>query len=239
MGAFALDASRITWTERAPAYRSELWRIAKDGGAPTHVVALEQSYEGVTAVGGGASWVWGLYTRIGLVTSANAVSELWEGVPGNTVMMIADGPTVFVAAEYGIFRMESPYPVPLVARRAFALTFDSSDFYFTDYTVPGKQPFVTDKGTLWRAPKAGGAPIALLTNPGLLGGLRLDGDKIYVADRIDGTVLRVNKDGTGVVTVGVNAAGEQAIGLAVDDACVYWSASAGDGAPSHVYAAPK
>jgi hypothetical protein len=129
----------------------------------------------------------------------------------------------------------------LQAETAGPLRFDATNVYFQLCDL------YTDAHWLVSVPQTGGATTTIAAANGSLGfsDYTLDGaGHLYATEREPNDVVRMNTDGSEHVILATGGTSgnpvEQAIGIAVDDTCVYWGSADGeDDARNHVYATPK
>jgi hypothetical protein len=230
---FAVDDFGITWQKIASGgATTDIYRVPKHGGAVTALATLSGQFWGCISIPNGAVYVWN-DTLLDEVDAQGAVTPIGP-LPTATNDMVFDGSATYLVASGGVYREQGGAFQAVANAGAYGLylVVDATDVYFEVGDSAGNR-------TLARAPKTGGTPTTLLTTSNYaIAELALDASHLYVVQRTQDTVLRMNKDGTAQVTIGTAAPNEGAIGVAVDDTCVYWG-SVSSGTTTYIDAVAK
>ena len=222
VSAFALDATHITWIDPPVLKQAPI-----GGGAPTTFSDPGgSSYYDSINLGNGVFLVTKNDTILDAITPQGASTTLSSDILLSTGKVLADGNVLYGASwSGGMFRFENGIVKKYGTVGAFDFAFDATDLYFTEQYSSGN-------ASIWRLAKAGGAATPIAVTGGAFGnGIALDGTHVYFADK--GNVIRIGKDGTSPLQIGLPS-DDETIGIALDDACVYWGTVAG-----RVFAAPK
>jgi len=140
--------------------------------------------------------------------------------------MVISGPTLYVGATQGLFAWDGASSLTkLTSIKVADLALDGDSIVFTEGFDSGNEAPLS----VWREPLIGGDPVPLVSDySDLLGGIAVDNASVYFVDR-GGSIVRITKE-SGVVTVIASAeTGYQAEAVALDDRCVYFTATAVSG----------
>jgi len=233
-----LRASTLDWVKWDP-QSSSIITIPKSGGALSTLVSeMQPGFAGLTSGPGDDVFLFGASVENNTlleVTDTGVVTNKGLIPPNATDLQISDG-VLYFGVEYGgvtaldaqgmfHFLGKGPGDIPVPGN----LRFDAQTVYFMNYD------YLTSGRWLMSVPKSGGPVATLASHPNgedQYGDLRVSGS-VYFTEGQAGLVWRMDPDGSNKAVVGTSQPKDGALGLAVDDLCVYWRGT------FHVYAAPR
>jgi len=225
---FLVDGPNLVWASNG------LEMTPLSGGPSQKIGSL--SAAGVTADDNGLL-VWqfdGIESPLEQVERQGAsVTAVTTALPDATIQMIAVGDTFYGGSETeGVFTITNGAVAKLGTAPVNDLAWDGTTLFFTEWGMSSVSVWRVDDGN---ATSITPVPYAWL------GGLAVTSDYVYFANRSTGGVERIDKDGTNHVTVGsvpVVGAWSEALGVAVDASCVYWTVAQDGPDSAGVWVAP-
>jgi hypothetical protein len=245
LSAFALDSTGITWWEILNGKtKTDVKHVSKQGGAVVTLTTLGDYFFYGSGGPAGSIYAWSA-SALDQVATNGGVTQIPTGAPTYVTSLADDDGIVYLTAGSTLYRWSGAAFQPLASAPGLYLdimAFDANTIFVASGSEGG---FVVSA-----LPKTGTSFTTLLTVPtSYLGGIAVDGDHVWVVDRISGIgnnfihapsmLLRMAKDGSDLTTFATNPS-SQIVGVAVDDLCVYWTETEGNGSlPSRVVAARK
>ncbi len=227
------DADVAWWKIDLGGKTTTLKRTPKAGGATVDVGKIPSPVYGITELPNHVVALYG--DTIVTVTAQGQVTVLAANPPAFVSSLVPDGSGFLVTAESTLYRFENGIFTPIVTL---------PEAHLVDLKVDGPNAYFfagADADAIVTVPKTGGTPKTLVTRPHIqLLDFALDATHLYVALRLEGKLLRVDRDtGLNPVVIASTENGEQLIGVAIDEACLYFTGAAGSTTLNHVYATPK
>jgi hypothetical protein len=213
---FALDATDLYYV--AEMYHVD--RLPKGGGTEQELFDLYSEVP-LTVVNGPHLYVWsgdGGTTLFRIPTAGGASTVVTSQLPAYTNAIAIDGNVAYVtsnATGTWVVDLTNGSALQRDTMPAWNVVIDSTYAYFTTGNHDPKGP-----NAVMRMAKTGGAPEELAKATYAFA-LALDGDSVYFTDTNAGAIERVPKGGGVPTTVATD--GDDPIGIAVDDRCVYWT----------------
>lgn len=218
---------------------SSIITLPKSGGAlTTLLVEMTPGFLGLSSAPGDDVFFYGdsiqnntllEVTDTGVVTSTRPIP------PNSTDVQASDGVIYFTVEYGGVTALDSqgmfhflgkgPGGIPVPS----TLRFDAQTVYFMNYD------YLTSGRWIMSVPKSGGDVATLASHANgadTYGDLRVNGS-VYFTESQSGLVWRMDPDGSNKTVVGTSQPKDSALGLAVDDLCIYWRGA------HHIYAAPR
>jgi len=239
LGAFALSDNGITWWQILNGQmKTDVKRVPKSGGATTIVTTLPDYFFYGAGGPAGGSFIWN--GKVLDSVSAGGVQKQVGGAAFLSAVSYVDG-ELYTLAQTSLYHWDGmTFQTLAMANNGYLelMAFDATTIFLAG--SDGNGGFGVSS-----VPRSGGALTSIFAVPlAYMGGLAVDADHVYVANRIPGnnmpsSLMRMDKDGANLTTIG-QAPSSQIVGVAVDDLCIYWTETTNTGkTPSRVMAAPK
>ncbi len=238
LSAFAIDATTITFVASGSA---KLAQVAKSGGPVIEQSALPTAYDDHVSAFSGGFYTWndvnvdnkspfGLYAldATGKATAPPIAIDSY-------LAKVIDQGSFAYAPMVGGLRVLASGQLKTVSPVSLTDLVDDGDVMFG---VGGPDANDTANATVWRIDKSTNGATPLLDYGSEVWGVAVDRDDVYFTDRHGGAAVRTSKTGGPTTVLGADPTA-QAIGIAVDDACVYWTVYENPSGPGRVLAAPK
>jgi len=226
--AFDIDPTTIYWASgvnETDVDASYVMYAPRDGGAASLMGTIAAPFFSQVGATDGGVFVWSYQYPcdidiVGVDASVAALTQLFTA----PARLIATSSGAYLGSTDGLFAWDG--------RSSLAML---SPIGVADFTIDGDSIVFTEAAngatavSVWRIPigEQDAAQAVPLVNAYslFLGGVAVDDASVYFCDRVVQTVVRVTKTSGQVSVVATDDEGGQIIDVALDDACVYWTAA--------------
>ena len=239
IGPTVLRSNSLEWVQ-SDSVSSTIFTVPKTGGTPTTLLTESSpGFQVLTPASGDDVFLFNSQLpkpTLLEVTDTGTVTHSWACLLDAMDVETDDG-IIYFAQEYGGVTAIDPIKGTylFLGKGPGALTvpdnirFDATTVYFMNYD------YYTAGRWIMSAPKTGGTLSTLASHPDgsdWYPDMRINGS-VYFTESQSGRVWRMNPDGSNQTVIATSQLKDGAVGLAVDDLCVYWRGG------THVYAAPR